>query len=70
MDGAAKLSRKGMSTRRWDDENPDPDLDRLEKELLTKVNELGIGPGGVGGETPALAVKIGMAISVLLPSIL
>jgi len=61
MDMAAKLSRRAISTRKWDDRNPDPELDRLEQGFLTRINELGIGPGGVGGKTTALAVKIGMA---------
>ena len=30
----------------------------LEEELLTKINSLGIGPGGLGGTTAALAVNI------------
>ena len=30
----------------------------LEKEMLQKINTLGIGPGGLGGTTTALAVKI------------
>lgn len=30
----------------------------MEKELLTKINSLGIGPGGLGGTTTALAVNI------------
>lgn len=38
--------------------NPDKDLDSLEKELLEKVNNLGIGPMGFGGRTTALAVHI------------
>ena len=33
MDIAAKLSRKAISTRRWDDVNPDPELAALEAEL-------------------------------------
>jgi fumarate hydratase subunit alpha len=61
MDGAAKLSRMVISTRKWDDRNPDPELDRMEQELKTRINQLGIGPGGVGGKTTALAVKIGVA---------
>lgn len=30
----------------------------LEKEMLEKINKLGIGPGGLGGSTTALAVNI------------
>ena len=30
----------------------------LEKEMLEKINNLGIGPGGLGGSTTALAVNI------------
>jgi fumarate hydratase subunit alpha len=61
MDGAAMLSRRAISTRKWDDPNPDPAMDRLERELLGKINQLVLGPGGVGVKTTALAVKIGMA---------
>ena len=38
--------------------NPDPELDELEKELLERVNRLGIGPQGLGGRTTALAVHV------------
>jgi len=58
MDVACKLSRKAISTRRWDDENPDGLLSQLEKELLQQINELGIGAAGTGGDTVALTVKI------------
>ena len=30
----------------------------MEEEMLTKINQLGIGPGGLGGKTTALAVNI------------
>ena len=33
-------------------------IKELEEELLTKINSLGIGPGGLGGTTTALAVNI------------
>jgi fumarate hydratase subunit alpha len=36
--------------------NPDPEIALLEKELLDRINELGIGPLGLGGGTTALAV--------------
>ena len=35
-----------------------PYVKELEEELLTKINSLGIGPGGLGGTTTALAVNI------------
>ncbi len=35
-----------------------PHIAELEKELLTKINETDIGPGGLGGNTTALAVNI------------
>ena len=38
--------------------NPDPEFDEVEKELLRRVNNLGIGPQGLGGRTTALAVHI------------
>ena len=61
MDVSAKLSREAVSTRDWRDENPDPLLASLEKELLVKINALGIGPAGIGGDTTCLAVKIAAA---------
>ncbi len=38
--------------------NPDKELDGLERELLEKINNLGIGPMGFGGRTTAVAVHI------------
>jgi fumarate hydratase subunit alpha len=58
MDVAAKLSRKAISIRKWDDENKDELYANLEKELLQDINALGIGAAGTGGDTVALAVKI------------
>jgi len=36
----------------------DPDLAALEAELLRRINDLGIGPGGFGGRVTALAVHV------------
>ena len=36
--------------------NPDPEIAQLEKEILNRINDLGIGPLGFGGRTTALAV--------------
>ena len=38
--------------------NPDPEYAAVEKELLERINNLGIGPQGLGGRTTALAVHI------------
>ncbi|HHZ01618.1 MAG TPA: fumarate hydratase [Tissierellia bacterium] len=38
--------------------NPNPEIAKLEKELLEEINKLGIGPQGFGGRTTALAVNI------------
>jgi fumarate hydratase subunit alpha len=38
--------------------NPDPELARMERELLEAINATGIGPMGLGGDTTALAVHI------------
>ncbi len=38
--------------------NPDPTIAALEAELLTSINDLGIGPMGFGGMITALAVHI------------
>eukprot|EP00130_Batrachochytrium_dendrobatidis_P008662 XP_006683537.1 hypothetical protein BATDEDRAFT_93294 [Batrachochytrium dendrobatidis JAM81] len=36
----------------------DPEIAALEKELISEINRLGIGPQGMGGTTTALDVKI------------
>ena len=38
--------------------SPDPDTAVLEAEILARVNDLGIGPQGLGGIITALAVHI------------
>lgn len=58
MDVAAKLSRRAISTRAWDDYNDDEIYGPLERELLEEINKLGIGAAGTGGDKSALTVKI------------
>jgi len=41
--------------------NPDPRAAELEASLLDKINRLGIGPMGLGGDTTALAVHVELA---------
>lgn len=38
--------------------NPDPELAEIETRLLTRINNLGIGPGGLGGRITALDVHV------------
>ena len=51
------LAKKAL-LRKVGEHNTDPEVAELEKELLEKVNKLGIGPMGYGGRTTALAVKV------------
>ncbi|SEF71238.1 fumarate hydratase [Lachnospira multipara] len=53
----ALLAKKAL-TRDLDEESPIEYVRDLEKEMLTKINKLGIGPGGLGGTKTALAVNI------------
>jgi fumarate hydratase subunit alpha len=54
---AALLAKKSL-LRPLGSKNPDPELDKLESEILTEINHLGIGPQGLGGRTTSLAVHI------------
>jgi fumarate hydratase subunit alpha len=51
------LAKKAL-LRKVGEHNADPEVAELEKELLEKVNKLGIGPMGYGGRTTALAVNV------------
>jgi len=53
----AYLAKKAL-LREVGSVHPDPFYADLEAELLTKINNLGIGPQGLGGRTTALAVHI------------
>ncbi|RMG03614.1 MAG: fumarate hydratase [Nitrospirae bacterium] len=49
---------KKQLLRPLDDKNPDALLGELETRLYRDVNELGIGPQGLGGKTTVLGVKV------------
>ena len=51
------LAKKAL-LRKVGEHNPDPEVADLEKELLARINNLGIGPMGYGGRTTALAVNV------------
>ena len=53
----AIMAKKAL-TRSLDEESPIEYVRELEKEMLEKINNLGIGPGGLGGSTTAFAVNI------------
>ena len=53
----ALLAKKAL-TRSVDEHSDIPYVRDLETEMLEKINQLGIGPGGLGGTTTALAVNI------------
>lgn len=53
----ALLAKKAL-TRPVDERSEIPYVRELEEELLQQINRSGIGPGGLGGSTTALAVNI------------
>lgn len=52
------LMAKQALTRLVNERSPIPYVKEMEEELLTRINATGIGPGGLGGTTTALAVNI------------
>ncbi len=57
---APKLAKQAL-LRPLDQPHPDPEIARMEQELLKEINGLGIGPMGLGGDTTCLGVRINMA---------
>ncbi len=53
----AILAKKAL-TRNLDTPSAIPHIRKLEEELLQEINEIGLGPGGLGGKTTALGVNI------------
>jgi fumarate hydratase subunit alpha len=54
---SAILAKKAL-TRSMNQPSKLEHIRRLEEELLQEINEIGIGPGGLGGNTTALGVNI------------
>lgn len=52
------LLAKQALTRPVNQHSEIPYVKELEEEILSKINRIGIGPGGLGGSTTALAVNI------------
>jgi len=57
FDGVALLAKRAH-LRPAGSPNPNPFYAKLEQELLKEINDLGIGPQGLGGRCTALAVHI------------
>ena len=55
----ALMAKKAL-LRPLGQKNPDPQMAALEADLLTRINNLGIGPQGLGGRITALAVHVEM----------
>ncbi len=53
----AMLLAKKALLREVGKPSPDPEIAELEREILARINALGIGPLGFGGRTTALAVQ-------------
>jgi fumarate hydratase subunit alpha len=60
-DIAMKLAKKAL-LRPLDQPNPNPELAKLEMELLEAANTLGIGPMGLGGKSTILGVNVDYAV--------
>ena len=57
IDKAMVIAKKAI-VRKIGQSNKNPKYAALEKEILTKINNLGIGPAGLGGNITCLAVHI------------
>ena len=57
IEKAAYMAKHAL-LRPLDTDNADIELDEMEKRLLARINTLGIGPQGLGGDTTALKVLI------------
>lgn len=53
----ALLAKKAL-TRDINESSKEEHIEKLEEKLLEEINQLGIGPGGLGGKITALVVKI------------
>lgn len=60
-DIAIKIAKQQLQ-RPLDDKHPEPEVAKIEEELMDAINATGIGPMGLGGETTVLAVKVEYAM--------
>jgi fumarate hydratase subunit alpha len=60
-DIAIKVAKQQLQ-RPLDDRHPEPEVAKIEDELLEAINTTGIGPMGLGGKTTVLGVKVDYAM--------
>ncbi|MEM1587257.1 MAG: fumarate hydratase [Candidatus Bathyarchaeia archaeon] len=60
VDIAIKIAKKAL-LRPLNTPNPNPELSKLERDLYEAVNNLGIGPMGLGGKVTVLGVHVDYA---------
>ncbi len=60
-DIAIKIAKQQL-LRPINDRHPDPEVAKIERELMDALNTTGIGPMGLGGKTTVLAVKVDYAM--------
>ncbi|MHA1481738.1 MAG: fumarate hydratase, partial [Candidatus Thorarchaeota archaeon] len=60
-DIAIKIAKHQLQ-RPLNDSHSDPEVAKIEKEIMEAINATGIGPMGLGGKTTVLAVKVDYAM--------
>jgi fumarate hydratase subunit alpha len=60
-DIAIKIAKQQL-LRPLADKHPEPEVAKIEEELMAAINATGIGPMGLGGDTTVLAVKVDYAM--------
>ncbi len=60
-DIAIKIAKQQL-LRPLDDKHPEPEVAKIEEEIMEAINTTGIGPMGLGGDTTVLGVKVDYAM--------
>ncbi|TFG34224.1 fumarate hydratase [Candidatus Thorarchaeota archaeon] len=60
-DIAIKIAKQQL-LRPLDDKHPQPEVAKIEEEIMDAINTTGIGPMGLGGDTTVLGVKVDYAM--------
>ncbi|MBE0526230.1 MAG: fumarate hydratase, partial [Candidatus Thorarchaeota archaeon] len=60
-DIAIKIAKQQLM-RPLSDKHPEPEVAKIEEEIMDAINTTGIGPMGLGGNTTVLGVKVDYAM--------